>query len=66
MDAQTTTTPQPEVLTLPEFCRWARISVRCFYDLRDRGEAPATVRIGRRHLVRTEAARAWLASREAA
>lgn len=69
MDAQTTTTtptPQPEVWTLPEFARVARVSLRCLYGLMERGEAPPTIRIGRRHLVRVETARAWLKAKEAA
>jgi excisionase family DNA binding protein len=54
------------VMSLPEFCKRARISVRHFYALATRGEAPATVRLGRRRLVRKETGDAWLLAREAA
>lgn len=54
------------VHTLTEFCKTAKISKRMFYTLVERGEAPATVRIGRQRLVRQETAVAWLQSREAA
>jgi len=57
---------QSAVLTLPEFCRLARISVRTFHTMTTQGIAPSTVRIGRRRLVRRATADAWLQEREAA
>lgn len=53
------------VLTLPEFCAKAGISRRFFYILKERGEAPASVRIGRKRGVLEATADAWLKSREA-
>ncbi len=52
--------------TVDEFCARIGISRRHFYELLRRGEAPATVTIGRRRLVRREAGEAWLKSREQA
>jgi hypothetical protein len=53
------------VLSLVAFCRQTRISLRTFHTLTKRGEAPATVRIGRRRLVRKKTADAWLLAHEA-
>ena len=52
--------------SIPEFCKGIGISVRTFYNLDDRGEAPPTCRIGARRLIRREAAEAWLQEREQA
>ena len=53
-------------LSLDAFCRAASISKRTFYSLDERGEAPPTVRIGRRRLVLRRSAETWLQLREAA
>ena len=60
--------PEPEVLahSIPAFCELLGISVRTFYNLDDRGEAPPTFRIGSRRLIRREAALAWMQEREQA
>ncbi len=55
----------PFALTIPEFCQRAGFSVRHFHRLTAIGEAPKTVRIGRRRLILEETARAWLRAREA-
>ena len=55
-----------DVLTLGEFCEYTRISLRHFYAMAKRGQAPETVRIGQRRLVRKKTADAWIAAREAA
>ena len=52
------------VLTIPEFCQRARISRRYFDVLRQRGEGPATVTIGRKRGVLETTCTAWLRSRE--
>lgn len=56
----------PIVFSIPEFCRAMGISERLFYSLRERGAAPAIVKIGARHVIRYETAMAWLASNETA
>lgn len=61
-----TDTPAERVLTIPEFCRRAAISRRYFDVLRQRGEAPATVSIGRKRGVLESTASKWLRSREEA
>jgi excisionase family DNA binding protein len=57
--------PDPLVFSIAEFCRSIGISRRSLYGLLDRGEGPPTIRIGRRRVIRREAADAWLRSREA-
>lgn len=52
-------------ISITEFCRSIGISRRSLYTLLDRGEGPPTIRIGRRRVIRREAADAWLRSREA-
>jgi predicted DNA-binding transcriptional regulator AlpA len=51
-------------ISLNDFCRSVGISRRSFYALASRGEAPPTVKIGRRRVVRNETAAAWLRARE--
>lgn len=53
-------------LEIPELCAGARISIRHFYELQRRGEGPPVVKLGRRRVVRREAAEAWLRSMEMA
>ena len=60
------TTSGDLAMSIAAFCRSAGISKRTFYALMKRGEAPPTVRIGRRRLVRPATAAVWLQSREAA
>jgi predicted DNA-binding transcriptional regulator AlpA len=48
------------------FCKAVGISQRTFYGLRERGEAPPMARIGRRTVIRREAAEQWLRDRERA
>ena len=52
-------------ISLADFARSIGISRRTLYSVLDRGEGPPTIRIGRRRLIRREAADAWLRSREA-
>ena len=61
----TLSTPVTLAISIADFCRSISISRRSFYNLVQRGEAPPTIRIGRRRLIRREAADAWLRSREA-
>jgi predicted DNA-binding transcriptional regulator AlpA len=58
-----TDTP-PLAFSVPEFCRAVGISVRGFYSLRARGEAPPSIKIGDRRVIRRENAEKWLARRE--
>lgn len=53
-------------LTIEEFCKAHRISRGGFYLLAKQGEAPATFKIGRHVRISEQAARDWLAKREAA
>lgn len=50
----------PLALSVAEFCRLTGISRRTFYNLANRNEAPPTIQIGRRRLIRREAAEEWL------
>lgn len=51
-------------MSVGQFCEAVGVCKRTYYNLVDRGEAPPVVRVGRRVLIRPEAARAWLADRE--
>ncbi len=51
-------------LSVKEFCQSVGISHRTFWNLVNRGEAPPLVRVGRRVLIRTDTADAWLKERE--
>ena len=53
-------------LTIDEFCKAHRISRGGIYLLAKHGEAPATFKIGRHVRISENAAREWLAKREAA
>lgn len=46
-------------LSIPEFCERHSISRGMFYKLAERGEAPVTMKIGRRILISVEAAQDW-------
>ena len=62
----TPSTPDTLATSIAYFARSIGISRRSVYTLLDRGEGPPTIRIGRRRLIRREAADAWLREREAA
>lgn len=49
----------PPFMTVKEFCAWSRIGHTKFYELLARGEVRA-IKVGRRTLVSSEAAQAWL------
>lgn len=51
--------------SVDEFCKATGIGRRTFYALQAKGEGPAVVKIGRRTLIRREAAERWLADLEA-
>ena len=51
-------------VTLSEFADMLGVSKRLVYKLIDRNEAPPLIRIGRRVLIRREAAERWLTERE--
>ena len=57
--------PDTLAISIADFARSIGISRRSLYSLLDRGEGPPTIRIGRRRVIRREAADAWLRSREA-
>jgi len=46
--------------SVPAFCKAVGISPRKFYALQQTGDGPKVTRIGRRTLIRVEAARRWL------
>ena len=50
----------PQTLTLKEFLATHKISRATYYRLRASGEAPRTVRVGRRVLIAVTDAREWL------
>jgi len=49
----------PQLLTITEFVRLFRISRRTWYRLVKRGEAPTTIKIGKRTLIPLHAADHW-------
>lgn len=57
-------TTRPLAYSLKQFCDAVGISLRTFYALKQRGEAPPVVNIGRRVVVRSDAALEWLKERE--
>lgn len=60
------TTPQfpPLAYRLKDFCKAVGISLRTFYTLKQRGDAPAITRIGGRQVIRHPTAAAWLEAHE--
>jgi excisionase family DNA binding protein len=54
----------PQLLTIPEFCAWARIGRTKAYEEIGSGALPA-LKIGRRTLVKAVDADAWLANQPA-
>ena len=55
---------EPLAYTVKEFCKVVGISPRTFYTLRETRKAPPIIHIGRRTLIRVEAAQKWLKNRE--
>ena len=62
----TTLTYPPLAYRLKDFCKAAGISVRTFYTLKERGDAPAVTIIGGRNVIRHPTAVAWLERHEQA
>jgi excisionase family DNA binding protein len=56
-----TTTVSPATMTIPEFRDWSKISRSQIYREIGSGALPA-IKVGRRTLITTEAATAWLAA----
>ena len=50
--------------SVKEFCNLIGISPRTFYTLQENGEGVPVTRIGRRVLIRHEAAEKWLSEHE--
>lgn len=59
-EASIAKTVEPLAYTVKQFCEAVGISLRTFYTLREKKKAPAVIRIGRRTLIRVEAAEQWL------
>lgn len=53
-------------MNVPEFCKAVGISKRTFWNLNKTGSGPAVCRIGRRVVIRLEAADDWLKRMETA
>jgi predicted DNA-binding transcriptional regulator AlpA len=49
--------------SIKEFCKAIGISVSYFYELREAGLAPRTIRLGARQLISLEEAQAWCRER---
>lgn len=62
----TTLTYPPLAYRLKDFCKSAGISLRTFYTLKERGDAPAVTKIGGRNVIRHTTAVAWLERHEEA
>jgi excisionase family DNA binding protein len=52
-------------LSLAEFAEMIGVSKRLVYKLVERDDGPPLIRLGRRVLIRREAAEQWLVAREA-
>jgi hypothetical protein len=52
--------------TLAEWCQHRRISISFFYKLAELGKAPATIKLGRRRMVTSEADENWARANESA
>ena len=55
----------PLAYRLKDFCKATGISLRTFYTLKQRGDAPAITKIGGRNVIRHATADAWLKAHEA-
>ncbi|MCW2244739.1 putative DNA-binding transcriptional regulator AlpA [Azospirillum fermentarium] len=64
MTAEHSTADELTTISIDEFCRKVGITRRHLTNLRARGEGPPTIKLGRRTLIRAEAAAAWLRERE--
>lgn len=51
--------PDMRPKTILEFCAWWRITKSTFYEWKDRGCAPVTVKIGGKVLITHEAEKEW-------
>ena len=60
----TTLTYPPLAYRLKDFCKSAGISLRTFFVLKKRGDAPAITIIGGRQVIRYPTAVAWLEAHE--
>jgi len=58
------TKPEPATYTIDGFCGFVGISRRGWYRMEKRGQAPPTIRVGRKRLIRRETADQWLKDRE--
>ena len=54
----------PLAYRLKDFCKATGISLRTFYTLKQRGDAPAITHIGGRQVIRHPTAEAWLEAHE--
>ena len=52
-------TVQKQSFSIQEFCKLHDISRSLFYVLREKGEAPRVMKVGRRTLISAEAAAEW-------
>ena len=66
MSEITTLQFQPLAYRLKDFCKIAGISLRTYYALKQRGDAPAVTKIGGRNVIRHTTAEAWLERHEQA
>ena len=66
MSEITTLTYPPLAYRLKDFCKSVGISLRTYYTLKQRGDAPAITRIGGRQVIRHLTAEAWLERHEEA
>ncbi|MBR1777290.1 MAG: helix-turn-helix domain-containing protein [Alphaproteobacteria bacterium] len=55
-----------ELLTVAEFCKAASIGRATFYNLKQAGKAPVSVKVGRRTLISRGAFEAWIKELETA
>ncbi len=53
-----------EATSIASFCKSHGISRATFYNLKQRGQAPKTLLVGRRRLVSADAAAAWRSQME--
>ena len=56
---------EKELLTVAEFCKAASIGKATFYNLKQAGKAPVSVKVGRRTLISRGAFEAWIKELEA-
>jgi excisionase family DNA binding protein len=63
MPVNTKDRPARRTYTVAEWCRSIGISIRTYYKLEERHEAPATFRVGRKVLITLESAEEWLKAR---